>query len=75
MSRDIVSRGLAESLAYARAHRARHALVVGGDRTRAGEVLVIDLASDAERVLSVAAVLEAPERHFSAILRATERRS
>ena len=76
VSRDIVSRGLDESLAYARAHRARHALVVGGERTGAGELLAIDLTGGAERVLSVAAVLEAPERHFSATFRqAPESRS
>src|SRR5205823_10490237 len=45
VSRDIVSRGLAESLAYARAHRARVVLVVGGERTEAGDVLAIDLAA------------------------------
>jgi ATP phosphoribosyltransferase regulatory subunit len=64
VARDIVSRGLAESLAYARAHRVGMALVVGGERTGAGEVLAVDLATGAERILPVAAVLEAPERYF-----------
>ena len=64
VSRDIVSRALAESLAYARAHRARAALVVGGERTAPGEMLAIDLASGAERILKVTAVLEAPEQYF-----------
>jgi ATP phosphoribosyltransferase regulatory subunit len=65
VSRDIVSRGLAESLAYARAHRVRVALVVGGDRTPPGELLAIDLVADTERVLPVAAVLESPDQYFS----------
>jgi ATP phosphoribosyltransferase regulatory subunit len=65
VARDIVSRGLAESLAYARAHRVRHVLVVGGERTTAGDVLAIDLASGSERVLSVATVLATPERYFA----------
>ena len=65
VSRDIVSRALAESLEYARAHRVRVALVVGGDRTPPGELLAIDLAANTERVLGVAAVLESPERYFS----------
>jgi len=65
VSRDIVSRALAESLEYARAHRVRVALVVGGDRTPPGDLLAIDLAANTERVLGVAAVLESPERYFS----------
>ncbi len=65
VSRDIVSRALAESLAYARAHRARVALVVGGERTAPGEVLVIDLATGTDRVLAVTAVLEQPEQYFA----------
>ena len=65
VARDIVSRGLAESLAYARAHRVHHVLVVGGERTTAGEVLAIELASGIERVLPVAAVLDTPERYFA----------
>jgi len=65
VARDIVSRALAESLAYARAHRARVALVVGGERTAPGEVLAIELAAGTERVLPVSAVLASPERYFS----------
>ena len=65
VSRDIVSRALAESLAYARAHRARVALVVGGDRTSPGDLLAIDLAAGTEHVVPVSAVLEAPERYFA----------
>jgi ATP phosphoribosyltransferase regulatory subunit len=64
VSRDIVSRGLEESLAYARAHRARVALVVGGEGTGAGELRAIDLLAGGERVLPVADVLANPERYF-----------
>jgi ATP phosphoribosyltransferase regulatory subunit len=71
VSRDIVSRGLDESLAYARAHRAAVALVVGGDRTAPGDVLVMDLAAGTERVVPVSAALEAPERYFSLRKRVT----
>ena len=65
VSRDIVSRALPESLAYASAHRAAVVLVVGGEGTKAGEVRAIDLVAGGERVLPVAAVLEAPETYFS----------
>ena len=64
VARDIVSRGLEESLAYARAHRVGVALIVGDQRTAAGEVRAVDLASGTERVLPVAAVLDAPEQYF-----------
>lgn len=64
VARDIMTRGLDESLAYARAQRARHVLVVGSPRTQAGDVLALDLARGGERTLSVADVLAAPERHF-----------
>jgi ATP phosphoribosyltransferase regulatory subunit len=65
VSRDIVSRGLDESLAYARAHRAGVALVVGGAGTAAGELRAIDFVAGGERLLAVADVLEDPERYFS----------
>jgi ATP phosphoribosyltransferase regulatory subunit len=61
VARDIVSRGLGESLAYARAHRVRTALVIGDDGTAPGHVRVIDLAGGAEQVLAVSAVLATPE--------------
>ncbi|MBI3635683.1 MAG: ATP phosphoribosyltransferase regulatory subunit [Candidatus Rokubacteria bacterium] len=60
VARDIMSRGLDESLAYARAQRMGRALVVGSPKTRAGEVLVVDLEDGTERTLPVAAVLENP---------------
>ena len=62
MARDIVSRGLDESLAYARAQRVGRAIVVGGPRERAGELLLIDLAAGRERTMNVDAALEHPER-------------
>jgi ATP phosphoribosyltransferase regulatory subunit len=64
VARDIVSRGLDESLAYARAQRARHVLVVGSPRTAAEELLALDLTGRGERILPVREVLEHPERHF-----------
>jgi len=62
VARDIVTRGLEESLAYARAQRVRRALVVGGPRVPAGELLVIDVASGRERAAKIDAMLEHPER-------------
>ena len=62
VARDIVSRGLEDSLAYARAQRVRRVLVVGSPRTRPGEVLMLDLDGGTERVLAVQDILDAPER-------------
>ena len=62
VARDIVTRGLDESLAYARAQRVRRVVVVGGPRARAGELLLIDLATGRERTANVDDVLEHPER-------------
>jgi histidyl-tRNA synthetase len=64
VARDIVSRGLEESIAYARAQRARHVLIVGSPRTDAGHLLALDLAGGGERTLAVREVLDHPERHF-----------
>jgi ATP phosphoribosyltransferase regulatory subunit len=64
VARDILTRGLEESLAYARAQRARHVLVVGGPGTDPEQVLAIDLPSGDERTLPVREVLEHPERLF-----------
>src|SRR5207244_904632 len=65
VARDIISRGLEESLAYARAQRARHVLVVGSPRTAADSLLALDLIGGGERTLPVRDVLERPERHFA----------
>lgn len=64
VARDIISRGLDESVVYARAQRARHVLVVGSPRTNAGELLAMDLARGGERTLAIAEVLQAPDRYF-----------
>jgi ATP phosphoribosyltransferase regulatory subunit len=62
VARDIVTRGLEESLAYARAQRVGRVLVVGSPRTRAGELLMLDLAGGGERTLAIREALDAPER-------------
>jgi len=62
VARDIVTRGLEESLAYARAQRVARALVVGSPRTAAGELLVIDIATGRERTFTIGDILERPER-------------
>ena len=67
VARDIISRGLEESVAYAQAQRVRHVLVIGHVRAGAGEVLAMDLADGAERVLAVADILEHPERLFRGV--------
>lgn len=64
VARDIISRGLEESLAYARAQRVRRVLVVGSPRTGAGQVLAVELRTGAERTLGVSDVLEQPEDFF-----------
>ncbi|PYM11747.1 MAG: ATP phosphoribosyltransferase regulatory subunit [Candidatus Rokuibacteriota bacterium] len=64
VARDIVSRPLEESLAYARAQRVRRALVIGGSQTAPGSLLDIDLRDGAERTLSLADVLDSPTRYF-----------
>jgi len=64
VARDIISRGLEESVAYARAQRVRHVLVVGSPRTKPAELLALDLADGSERVLAVPEVLAEPGRFF-----------
>ena len=64
VARDIISRGLEESVAYARAQRVHHVLVIGHARAGADEVLAMDLQAGAERVLAVGDVLAHPERFF-----------
>jgi hypothetical protein len=65
VARDIITRGLEESLAYARGQRVRRVLVVGSPRTEAGEMLVLDLRDASERTLAVRDVLERPAAHFA----------
>ncbi len=64
VARDILSRPLAESLAYARQQRARWALVIGAPGMKPDDVGVRDLAAGDERVADVAALLADPARHF-----------
>jgi ATP phosphoribosyltransferase regulatory subunit len=65
VARDIISRGLEESVEYARAQRVRHVLVVGSPRTEAGELLVLELKQGAaERKVPVAEVLSDPVKYF-----------
>ncbi len=64
VARDIISRGLEESLAYAARQRARWVLVVGSRRTRAGEIWVREKATGQERVLAASDILDRPAAHF-----------
>jgi ATP phosphoribosyltransferase regulatory subunit len=64
VARDIITRGLPESLAYARGQRARWALVIGGPKTAADDVLAIELATGAERTIRAAQLLEQPAKWF-----------
>ena len=64
VARDIITRGLPESLAYARGQRARWALVIGGPKTAVEEVLAIELATGAEQKIRAADLLEAPAKWF-----------
>jgi ATP phosphoribosyltransferase regulatory subunit len=69
VARDIISRGLADSLAYARQQRARWVLVIGEPGRGPEDVRIIDLrgegsGSAAERTLSARELLADPARHF-----------
>jgi ATP phosphoribosyltransferase regulatory subunit len=68
VARDIISRGLPDSLAYARQQRMRWALVIGQPVTPAGgdpdDIRVIDLDAGTERRLSAAELLADPARYF-----------
>jgi len=67
VARDIISRPLADSVAYAREQRARWTLVVGGPGTAEGEadrVRVLELETGGERTIEVAELLADPARHF-----------
>ncbi len=67
VARDIMTRELPASIAYARAQRARHALVVGSPRTGPDQLLALDLAGGDEHTLSIRDVLDHPERHFAEV--------
>ena len=65
VARDIISRPLEESLAYARQQRARWALVIGDPGAPDAEaVRVLDLDGGGERSVAMAALLESPAAHF-----------
>jgi ATP phosphoribosyltransferase regulatory subunit len=64
VARDIISRGLEESIEYARAQRVRQVLVVGSPRTQTGELLALDLKQGGERKVPVADVLDDPVKYF-----------
>jgi ATP phosphoribosyltransferase regulatory subunit len=64
VARDIISRGLEESIDYARAQRVRHVVVVGSPRSEAGELLVLDLKQGGERKVPVADVLADAVKYF-----------
>jgi ATP phosphoribosyltransferase regulatory subunit len=67
VARDIISRPLAESLAYARQQRARWALVIGDPGAADGgadRVRVLDLETGDERSVGAAELLAEPARHF-----------
>ena len=64
VARDIISRGLDESIAYARAQRVGQVLVIGHPRAGAGQVVILNLSDGSERVLAVSEILEHPERVF-----------
>jgi ATP phosphoribosyltransferase regulatory subunit len=62
VARDIISRGLAESIAYARQQRARRVLVVGEAGLAPGRLRLLELAEGTEHELSIEVALAAPER-------------
>ena len=64
VARDIISRGLDESIAYARAQRVGQVLVIGHPRAGAGQVVTLNLSDGSERVLAVSEILEHPERVY-----------
>jgi hypothetical protein len=67
VARDILTRGLEESVAYARTQRVRHVLVVGSPRTGPEQLLALDLRGGGERTLSVHEILNDPERAFGQV--------
>lgn len=62
VARDIISRGLEESIAYAREIRAGRVLVIGAPGAAAGTARVLDLATGREAVSPLAELLASPER-------------
>lgn len=68
VARDIISRGLEESLAYAREIRAGRVLVIGAPGAPAGTARILDLEAGRETALPLTELLAAPERLAEPIL-------
>ena len=64
VARDIISRGLDDSIAYARQQQARWVLVIGAPGGDPDQVRVLDLAAGGERTVPVGDLLADPARHF-----------
>jgi len=68
VARDIISRPLAESLAYARGQHAGRALIIGGDGADPDRIVVVDLRAGAEasgeRTVGLSELLADPRPHF-----------
>jgi hypothetical protein len=70
VARDIISRPLAESLAYARGQRAVWALVIGGEGTDPDRIAVVDLRAGGDappRTVELGDLLADPRPHFPGI--------
>jgi hypothetical protein len=61
VARDIVTRGLEDSLAYARSQRVARVLIVGSPDTETGEMLVLDLKTGVRERLAIRTALQDPE--------------
>lgn len=70
VARDIISRGLEESIAYAREIRAGRVLVIGAPGEPAGTARILDLEAGRETVRPLAELLAAPERLAEPVLEA-----
>jgi len=64
VARDIITRGLEDSIDYARGLRARTILVVGAPQRQREEVLAIDLRTGTERLLQLSVILDDPLATF-----------
>ena len=67
VARDILSRPVEESLAYARQQRAGRALVIGEPGAPAGQVRVVSLDGSGEGWVPIAEILADPARHFPGV--------
>jgi len=67
VARDILSRPVEESLAYARQQRAGRALVIGEPSAPAGQVRVVSLDGSGEGWVPIAEILADPARHFPGV--------